>query len=198
MLPDLTTFKSKMNRRLHALLKSEIDRRAPIVAQIRAVARHEGEGGSYQTEDGSIKKMDTKELSVPMELPVDSIPSLELDKTVEKIQALAQAMAEKKTALLFASISEAVEEVGNVIDAKGEKLTAELILKMWDSIVIAFDEKGHPQLPTLYLSPAQEQRAKEQLARIEAEPELRRRHQEIMDRQRLAWYDRESRRKLVD
>jgi hypothetical protein len=100
--------------------------------------------------------------------------------------------------MLFSTLHKSVEEVGNTLDAKGQPLTAEMILKMWETMLINFDEQGNPQMPTLVFNPIQEERVKEQFRRLETEPELIKRKQEIMNRQKLDWYDRESNRKLVD
>ena len=61
-----------------------------------------------------------------------------------------------------------------------------------------FDELGKPKMPTLVFNPVQRSNVEEQFRRLENEPQLRMRQEEIMNRKRLDWYDRESRRKLVD
>jgi hypothetical protein len=198
MSPDYPRFKSRMSRRLLALFNKEVEARAPLVAQIRVVARHEGNGGSYETEDGEIKEMNLQQTTVPIELPTASIPSLEIDELVQRVKDLAEAMARKKTRALLAAVDAMVEEAGTAVEAPGQPLTAELMLKAWDTMDIAFDENGNPELPTTVLNPIQGERFKEQLRRLDAEPDLIRRRREIIDRQRLDWYDRESRRKLVD
>lgn len=198
MLPDYPRFKSRMSKRLLALFNREVEARAPLVAQIRVVARHEGNNGSYETEEGDINEMNLQRTTVPIELPMESIPSLEIDELVRKVKDLAEVMARKKTRALFAAVETAVEGAGTSVDAQGQPLTAELMLKAWETMVIDFDENAKPELPTTVLNPVQSARFMEQLQRLDTEPELIRRRREMIERQRLDWYDRESRRKLVD
>ena len=91
-----------------------------------------------------------------------------------------------------------MEEVGNSLDAGGQPLTAEMILRVWDRMDFDFDKQGRPKMPTLVFNPIHRQRVDEQFRRIANEPELIKLKQDIMNRKKLDWYDRESRRKLVD
>lgn len=181
-----------------AAYKREVDLRAPLVAQIRTVAIHEGKGGSYETEDGDIKENVLKEMSVSVELPVTSIPSFGPEEALNMMREAAEGMARKKTKSLLDAVGEATEEVGTAVDAGGQPLSAELILKTLETMQFSFDEDGKPNMPTLVFHPVQEERVKEAFRRIETDPELRKKRDEIMNRHRLDWYDRESNRKLAD
>jgi hypothetical protein len=199
MLPDFPKLKGQLGRKLTATFKREVDVNAPLVAQIRSVAQHEGRGWSYETVDGDIKEMMPKKMTVQVESPdAESVPSFGPDDALQKLREAAKSMASKKTKALFSALTEATEEVGNALDAEGQPLSAELILKMWESMHISFDEQGKPQMPKFIFNPIQEQRFKEEFRRLETEPELMKRREEIINRQRLNWYDRESNRKLVD
>jgi hypothetical protein len=198
MLPDFPQLKTDLHQRLLFILRSEIAARGGIVSQIGVVSKHEGDKWTFDTVDGDVKEIQPKTIAATVEVPIIPKPSFGLEDMVEKIKEMAQSMAEQQTKMLFSSVSEAVEEVGNVVDAKGQRLSAELILQMLETVQIDFDERGNPRLPTLVLNPVQTERLKEQLQRIETEPELRKKRQEIINRQREDWYDRESNRKLVD
>lgn len=198
MLPDFPKLKSQIGRRLMAEYKREVDLRAPLVAQVRTVAIHEGKGGSYETEDGEIKDNTLKEMGVTVELPTASIPSFGPEEALNMMRKAAEEMGRKKTKSLLTAVSEVTEEVGNAVDAGGQPLSAELILKTWETMQFSFDEDGKPNMPTLVFHPIQEERVKEAFRRIETEPELRKRRDEIINRHRLDWYDRESNRKLAD
>jgi hypothetical protein len=198
MLPDFPKLRIELSRKLRSDFKKQTDLRAPIVAEIKVVAQHEGKGGSYETEDGEIKRIEPQQVSVPVNSPVASSPSFGYEDALRTIHEAADEMARKQTKMLFATLHEAVEEVGNSLDAEGQPLSAELILKMWERIQLDFDEQGNPKMPTLVFNPIQHQRVEEQFRRLATEPDLMKRRREIMNRQRLDWYDRESHRKLVD
>lgn len=199
MLPDFPKLKRHLGRQLIAAFKREVALSAPLVSQVRSVAQHEGSGGSYETEDGEIKQRTPQEMSVPVESPdAEAVPSFGPEDAFQNMRDAAKSMASKKTKALFSAIEEATEEVGNSLDAKGQPISAEMILKMWETMRISFDEQGKPQMPTFVFNPVQEERFKEAFRRLETEPELMKRREEIINRQRLDWYDRESNRKLVD
>lgn len=198
MLPDFPKLKIELIRKLQYDFKKQTGLRAPVVAQIKVVAQHEGKGGSYETEDGEIKRIDPKEMSVEVDSSTESRPSFGYEGALKMLLEPAEKMARKQTEMLFATLKESIEEVGNSLDAKGQPLSAELILKMWERMQFNFDEQGSPKMPTLVFNPVQRQNVEDQFRRLENEPQLRKRRQEIMNRKRLDWYDRESRRKLVD
>ncbi|HEV7744177.1 MAG TPA: hypothetical protein VGO56_04195 [Pyrinomonadaceae bacterium] len=188
----------ELNRKLQADFKKQTNLRAPLVAEIGVVAQHEGKGGSYETEDGMVKLIEPQHVSVPLESPVVSSPSFGYDDALRMVHEAAEKMAREQTRMLFAKVHEAVEEVGNSLDAQGQPLRAELILEMWERMQFDFDELGKPKMPTLVFNPVQRSNVVEQFRRLKNEPQLRMREEEIMNRKRLDWYDRESRRKLVD
>jgi len=198
MLPDFPKLRIELSRKLRSDFKKQTSLRAPLVAEIKVVAQHEGKGGSYETEDGEIKRNEPQEVSVPVNSPVVSGPSFGYEDALRMVHEAAEEMARKQTKMLFAKLNEAVEEVGNSFDAQGQPLSAELILKMWERMQFDFDEQGNPKMPTLVFNPVQKPNVEEQFRRLKHEPLLRKQHQEIMNRKRLDWYDRESRRKLVD
>lgn len=198
MLPDFPKLRIELSRKLRSDFEKQTGLRAPLVAQIKVVAQHEGKGGSYETEDGEIKRIEPQQVSVPVHSPVLSSPSFGYEDALRMVHEAAEKMARKQTKMLFSRLNEAVEEVGNSLDAQGQPLSAELILKMWETMQFDFDEQGNPKMPTLVFNPVQKQNVEEQFRRLESEHQLRKRRREIMNRKRLDWYDRESRRKLVD
>jgi hypothetical protein len=198
MLPDFPKLRIELSRKLLSDFQKQTHIRAPLVAEIKVVAQHEGKGGTYETEDGQVKRIDPKHVSVPVEAPAVSEPSFLYEDALKMIHQAAEEMARKQTKMLFETVHEAVEEVGNAFDAKGQPISAELILKMWERMHFDFDKHGKPKMPTLVFNPVQEERVKAQLERLHREPQLIKRRKEIMNLKLANWYDRESRRKLVD
>lgn len=198
MLPDFPKLRIELNRKLRSDFEKHTHIRAPLVAEIKVVAQHEGKGGSYETEDGHIKQIDPQHVSVPVEAPVVSESSFTYDEALKIIYKAAEQMARKQTKMIFETVHEAVEEVGNSLDAEGQPISAELILKMWEKIHFDFDKLGKPKMPTLVFNPIQSEKVKQELERIHTEPQLIKRRKEIMNGKLVDFYDRESRRKLVD
>jgi hypothetical protein len=198
MLPDFPKLRIELSRKLRSDFEKQTGLRAPLVARIKVVAQHEGKGRSFETEDGEIKRIDPEQVSVPVNSPVLSSPSFGYEDALRMVHEAAETMARKQTRMLFTKLNEVIEEVGNSLDARGQPLSAELILDMWEKMQFDFDERGQPKMPELVFNPVQRSNVEEQFRRLKSEPQLRERGIEIMNRKRLDWYDRESRRKLVD
>lgn len=98
----------------------------------------------------------------------------------------------------FETIQQAVEAVGNSFDAKGQKLSPDMVLQMWERMQLSFDSNGEWQRPTIVVHPDLGERARAILRAIDEEPELRARRDKIVNRQRDEWRVREASRKLVD
>lgn len=198
MLPDFPKLRIELSRKLRSDFEKQTHLRAPLVAEIKVVAQHEGKGGTYETEDGQVKRIAPQHVSVPVEAPVVSDPSFTYEVALKMIYEAAEQMARKQTKILFEAVNEAVEEVGNSLDAEGQPISAELILRMWERMHFDFDKQGKPKMPTLVFNPIQTERVKGQLERLHKEPNLIERRKEIMNVKLMDFYDRESRRKLVD
>jgi hypothetical protein len=97
----------------------------------------------------------------------------------------------------IAEVGRAVDRIGNTLNMGGEPLCEEHIFRALERIAIEFDEAGQPRMPTLMTGPLQGERVKEVLGRIESQPHLRRRFDQVLSRKREEWRARESCRKLV-
>jgi hypothetical protein len=102
--------------------------------------------------------------------------------------------------MLLRKHSEATELVGNQIDAGGQPFSAELYLKMLETVQINFDSQGRPDISSTHLvmQPDQAAQVEPLLAQWEVDESFQRRYREIMLKKREEWRDRESNRKLVD
>lgn len=198
MLPDFPKLRLDLTRKLRSDFEKQTRLHAPLVAQIKVVAQHEGFGGTYETEDGQVKRIEPQHVSVPVGFPIISGPSFTYEDALNIVGDAAIKMAREQTKSLFAAVHQAVDEVGNAVDAEGNPITAELILKAWERMDFDFDKQGTPKMPTMVFNPIQAEKVKYEFERLHKEPQLAKRRQEIMNNKLADWYDRESRRKLVD
>ncbi|MEK7994495.1 MAG: hypothetical protein AAB403_11890 [Planctomycetota bacterium] len=82
---------------------------------------------------------------------------------------------------------------GTATDAKGEKLSHELILRSFENVELNFDENGQPEMPTLFTSPAVMDAIKALPPPTEEET---RAWNAMIDRKRKEFNDRRRRRQL--
>src|SRR4030095_3191673 len=97
MLPDFPKLRIELSRKLLSDFQKQTHIRAPLVAEIKVVAQHEGKGGTYETEDGQVKRIDPKHVSVPVEAPAVSEPSFLYEDALKMIHQAAEEMARKQT-----------------------------------------------------------------------------------------------------
>jgi hypothetical protein len=157
---------------------------------------HEGDGSKLIRQDGSVELIDLKHIEETMVVRFDEIRSMSLKDVVAKVDAMAESMARQQFEIAFAEIDRAVHEVGNVVEGRGG-FTAESILDMLSKISMDFDADGKPHLPSLYCNPVHEGAIETAMKRIETEPGLRKRFDDIVARKHEEWRDREACRNLV-
>jgi hypothetical protein len=107
-------------------------------------------------------------------------------------------MKKQQAQLFFTKIEEATEKTGNIVDGKGKPFSPEFFLEALDKILIEFDDQGQPYLPTMFVSPELGNRIKDKLPEWESDPNHKKQFDELINKKRAEWNDRESHRKLVD
>ena len=80
-----------------------------------------------------------------------------------------------------------IDESGNSINANGAKFSVELFLQCLEKIELDFTPGGTPQFPTLIMHPDMQKLAYEELNRIENNPEIKKKHDAILQRKRSEW-----------
>ena len=198
MLPDYPSIKKKVNSLLRRYLKEEIARRSPILKEIRQTVQHEGRSGTYEDVDGRESPIEYKEVTAAFSLTRDEMRQPNFQLVLSKFAEMAETFAEEQSKMLFDTVSEAVESVGNVVDAKG-KSTKEAFLELMRKMQGDFDpQTGEPRRPTMVLHPDTMAKIKDDLESWEQDPDFMAAMSEIEQQQRLDWRDRESSRRLVD
>jgi len=120
-----------------------------------------------------------------------------LPKLLQKLDDSVKEMAAAQAQHFYQTMSEGVEKAGNTIDGGGQPLTAELFLQAMEKIWIDFNADSSPQMPEVHISPNQTDNVKRMIERLESEPHLKRRFDQIMLKKREEWRAREADRKLV-
>ena len=198
MLPDYPSTKKKVNSLLRSYLKEEIVRRSPILKEIRQTVQHEGREGTYEDVDGRESPIEYKEVAAGFSLTRDEMRQPNFQLVVSKFAEMAETFAEEQSKMLFATVSEAAESVGNVVDAKG-KLTKEAFLELMRKMQGSFNpQTGEPQRPTMVIHPDTLAKIKDDLESWEQDPEFMAALSAIEQQQQLDWRDRESSRRLAD
>jgi hypothetical protein len=131
-----------------------------------------------------------------MEIRFDEIPDLTLEKTIAKYDEMILDMVRKQTGFALERLSEDIPQSQNV-DAKGKKLDAELILQMLETIQLEFYPDGRPHELHVVGGLFSPERLKAVGEEFRSNPELLKRHDDLIARKRDEWRAREASRKLV-
>jgi hypothetical protein len=197
MLPDFPDLKAEVMRIVTAKLRRRVDTGDPVLAEIKQFRQHEGAQMRYEQYGGRTEQMGFEKFGVEFSVAAADVPTLIGEKLDAKMEELAQNLIAQSAKAFFTKMGESCQKAGTSIDAGGKPVSPELFLDMISTVQMEFGPDGKPAQSFVIhpdMLPAVEKVAEQ----IENDPELKRRHAEILERQREAWAARESNRKLAD
>jgi hypothetical protein len=167
------------------------------VSGIARVRIFEGHEHTITRSDGETEPSLPREAKSQVSIGLDEIATLSLPQLLAKLDTAAREIGASQAKHLFETVSEAVEKTGNKIDARGERISSNLVLEALEKIEIDFRDDGTPMLPTLYIGPDLEEAMKKVSAEANESPAVKKRFDQIIARKKEAWRAREASRKLV-
>jgi hypothetical protein len=197
MLPDFPDLKKKLNSMLQERMKRQCYGDG-VLSRVMRFHVHEGDAFTTVRLDGSEERSQFKEKSVKRSFKAEELAKMTPTDLVKKVDSMALEMSEQTSKAMFEMIRESTNETGNIVDAQGQPFSFDLILQMYEKMEIDFDEKGEPSGITMVVHPELGKRLPDLMKQWKADPECTRRYDELMQKKREDWNDRESRRKLVD
>lgn len=197
MLPDYPSIKKKIQKKFVEAIKKKI-KKDPLLSQIRTRLVNEGDVITSSSIDGYSEIIELKLISAKLEITKEEVVRKGPDAFFSRVDEIAEEIAKQQSQSIFKKIGEVTERTGQIVNAKSKPLSPQLILEALEKVAIDFDEYGNPIFPTLVLHPNQYEKIKDEIPKWESDPELRRKHKELIEKKRKEWIDRENRRKLVD
>jgi hypothetical protein len=193
MLPDFPRSKKEIRKQLVLLTERMEREKAPLLAGIKSFTQHEGRVHSYDRIRADPVSEGFEEIAIPVTIELSEMPDLVGEKLVAKIEAMADQLARKRMEMFYRKFTEVTREVGNSFDAQGAPLTQDMVFEMLERIDMEFGPDNRPTF-TFNTTP--------ELAKVferwQDDPCFKVRYEELLNRKRDAWRDRESNRKLVD
>ncbi|MBI5397104.1 MAG: hypothetical protein HZA91_17540 [Verrucomicrobia bacterium] len=187
-----------MNDAFHKELFRAMWNVCPILKEIRFRPQTEGRNASYQRDDGTIVETDYKQRSVEREWKFEDARGLDPEAFLQTASDMGEEMGKKMMTDLLTTVKAATEEVGNVVNCEGKRLTFEKFLEMVTKIYTEFDDFGQPRQKALLLPPEACQQVTKQLKEWESDPAKRDALEQAIEQHRKAFYERETRRRMVD
>jgi len=171
-----------------------------LIGAIPAVPYFEGRGFATGDVDGYVERTEAEVLAFPYAIEQSAIIERGLDALRESLAKATALQIQAMHEMLLRKSGEAAERVGNTVDAGGQPFSAELYLKMLETVRIDFDELGRPDISgtRMVLHPDQVERVRALMEQWEKDESFQQQYRNIMVKKREEWRDRESNRKLVD
>lgn len=195
MLPDYSETKRLFSRFFQTYARQKMRAISPF-ASVQTRLLHEGRGMKVMRSDRSESNTEVQQLSSMMSIKFDEVPDLSFEKAIAKFDAMILDMARQQTGLALERLSAEIPEE-QTVDAKGKKLDAEVVLEMLEAIQLEFYPDGSPHELHLVGGLFTPERLRAVDEEFRSDPELQRRHDELIGRKREEWRAREASRKLV-
>jgi hypothetical protein len=158
---------------------------------------HEGHGTMMMRADRSSEESEFETSVGEFAIPMEALKEESLQQLFARMTPLIESQAKARTESMLRMVEAASRAAGTATDAKGQPLTAELILDGWEKLDIDFMPNGQPRWPKLVFHPSQQNRVAAEWARLQTVPELRQRIQGLLTRKREDWRAREADRILA-
>ncbi len=198
MLPDFYTLKKKLLHKVNKSLRTIIAKESGFVGTISKTQCFEGDRNKIIGSDGEvIQDKKFHEETSTFQVPLPMMDKISPNEIKQKLITMAKDMASAQSKYFFKTMNELIDDAGISVDAKGKKFSIELFLQGLEAIEIDFNADGTPHYPTLVMHPSMEKIAYEEIKKIEEDPEIKKRHDAILQRKRNEWIARENNRKLV-
>lgn len=195
MLPDFPETKLLFSRFFQAYMRVRIQEISPF-GMVRTRHIHEGRRMRVTRPDESRSESEMVLQSVGIEINFEEIESMTFENVIEKYNTVIAQMAGQQANFVRSQLSAEIPE-SNSVDGRGRKFDAQMVIEMKEKMQIEFYPDGTPHeifVDGPIFTP-------ECLAEIEKEfsdnPELKKKHDEVMEKKKEEWLAREADRKLV-
>lgn len=197
MLPDLPELKREIQRVINQYLQRQVRARMGVFNDAQRQLIHEGERMRIVRADGTVDESDLQEAKAEMIIKLEDIPTLTFEARTVRLDEMAEDMAKQISENLFKSLHETLDKAGQVVDRNGKPFDAEAFFEAIAAVDMEFDEFGQHQNFQIVIPPAMAEKVQAVFRQIDSDPELKRRHDELIGRKLGEWRAREAARKLV-
>jgi hypothetical protein len=196
VLPDYPAIKRSLAEALEERLRIRFLFYLGPLAEIGHHRQFEGHQIATARPEGE-RVDDPRELLETITIRIDEVPTLTLATIMARLDEAARKLAQAHSRMVYEQIDQAVSDVGNTVDCRGEALSARHLLAMIDKVQIDFDDRGQPELPSLFINPQNQKAVERAFEELNSDPELAGLWRAIIDRKREEWRDREASRGLA-
>ncbi len=167
-----------------------------ILSEIDVHAIHEGASATFVSSEGEQRQINLNTSEAMTSIRNEEIEQITLEDVMRTIKDLAEQFRKGQTRMLIELMNKTTSEAGNIVDGQGRLLSNELILEAIDKMKHEFDEAGNPRF-SFVVHPDLLPRLAEMEQEYRSNPELRKKHEELLARKRDEFRSREMDRNLA-
>jgi hypothetical protein len=198
MLPHFPKSHSEMIEIRNAQMIDAIYSVSPILSQIPSRSQREGRQFTLQNEQGEIKEVDYKKVSIPIEVKMEEARGMTMEKFIEIAREPGTGMGKEMMRRLFEMLDKVTKETGNFVNTGGNPISYDLLLTLLEKMQIDFGSDGNPIWPSLTLGSEALAHLQRKLPEWLKDPGFQERLKTVVERKREEFYARETCRRLVD
>jgi hypothetical protein len=136
MIPDFPVLKNELNLAITRFMQMRAQVHQGPLAKIPRGRIFEGRTNVIVREDGSEDITKMFETGSEVRISIDEIKHLHLPNLLERLDKSARDLVATQAKHFYDTLAEGTEKAGTSLDAKGQRLTAELFLQMLDTICL--------------------------------------------------------------
>lgn len=191
-----TIIEKCVSQRFNSVMKSET---RPLNESPRII-QHEGKVLIHNTLDDqdSQKTMEYRKAEFTYKTNLQQLISMTPEDVIKVLDEGAKNIGGQMVKHYFQVLSAAVEEVGNVVDAKDQEITPETFLDAMRKISIQFDKDDNPKLPTVTINEKMSDAWRKVIEEVEVNPKHKEEFNKIIEQKRKEYNAEQAGRKLVD
>jgi predicted transcriptional regulator len=168
-------------------------RKSPILSKIRSIPSQQIPTFRTTGPSGQVVENAPLQVLTPFTVKLDDAKTGNFDSLFDAIDDASEHLLREAMSHFYSYLDRMCAAAGTSIDAKGQPVSHDLILRMLDSIEIDFDQNGEPEMPTLVMHPTMA----EQIRRLPPPTEAQlRAFTDLIDRKRQEYGARQRSRRL--
>ena len=195
MLPRIASLESEFSDALASYVR-ECSRRDGIIREIRGHLIHEGAASAIQRSPTDSEKTEMFAAEAETTMLFDEIESVDINYIISKANEIAEQFARRISQSFFQTMDKATAKTGQRVDARGTPLTNELIMEMLSKMPVDFEKSPHGDLAVV-TAPQMAPRFQALEQELNENPELRKKMNDLMDKKRHEFREREINRNLA-
>ena len=197
MLPDYPQIKAELKTTAEEFMQFRFRQYLGPLAGIPEVRVFEGNSKKHFARTGGSHESPMMDITAEMNIHKDDLPTRSLSQHLGDLDSLAKDMAYKMSTRVYQGISKAVDDAGNVVSTQGIGFRPDALLEAMAKVAVEFEQDGTPRMPSFHVGEQNAEALRNALQEIDRDPEMLRRHSDIMKQKREEWRAREASRRLV-